>query len=443
MHSLARSSSARLAADFSTLVIGVVVGVVTARWLGPAGRGVLAALTLLSGLCVAIASMGLTDAAVVMVGQRRVSVLAALSANIGLVLLSGATAGAACFIVAALQIQPDSTSVWLAVAVASLTVPIAGLQNMISGGLMLTERIVQASGVIGAMAVVTLFATCILVIPLSMGIVGAALALMLGAIAGTVFAWRFLPLDPGLRPRWLPSYLGPALRYGVKLQGSQLLTLLAGRLDLLIVFSLLGEAAAGRYSISLTVASIVGLPLFALSYAIFPRVAYVPAEEARRLTLLVWRRGLIATLVVAGALAGFCPLGIPLLFGDEFSPAVTPALILLVGSVIGTGQWTLARPVGARGRPNLLVVSYGISLVTMVGLDFALIPMLGLPGAALASAASNLLGLIPCLVFYRQREGVALAALLPRFRDLTELIDGTIRTLSDLTPGGRKRHRDA
>src|SRR5215218_8856337 len=71
--SLAVNSVSRLTADVVGLVLAMVAAVVTARWLGPAGKGVLSTLTFLAGLFVVACTAGLGDAAVVEINSRRVS----------------------------------------------------------------------------------------------------------------------------------------------------------------------------------------------------------------------------------------------------------------------------------------------------------------------------------------------------------------------------------
>lgn len=437
--SLARNAGARLVADLSTFVFGAIGAVVTARWLGPSGRGIVTALGFISMIFIAVASMGLTDAAVVMVGRRNISMSAALRTNLGFAGLSGAAAAMACLTLAALQVGPDSFEIWLAVGMAALAVPIGTIQGILAGGLMMTERIVDASLVIALASLSTLFATCILVIPLSLGILGAVGAMTIGAVTGVVLATALLRRDFKIVPSWDFEYLRPAVKYGAKVQASHLVTLMAGRLDLLIAFSLLGEASAGQYSIALTVASVVVLGPFALAYATFPRLAYVEAAEVTGLTLLIWRRAVMAALLVALTLALICPFGIPLLFGDRFTPAVTPSLILIAGALFTSGQWTLARAVASRGSPELLLHSFGLSLILMVGLDFALMPPFDLVGAAVASAVSSLAGLMLCIRHYHRNEALPLSALRPRASDLPELIADSsrlFRTLpSALRPG--------
>src|ERR671926_1037580 len=76
--SLKRNSAARFLADAAGLVFGIISGVITARALGPTGKGLFSSLTLLSGILVWVCCMGLGDAAIVMVGQKKATVQQAL-----------------------------------------------------------------------------------------------------------------------------------------------------------------------------------------------------------------------------------------------------------------------------------------------------------------------------------------------------------------------------
>lgn len=418
--SLAKNSGARMLADVSVLALGAIAAVITARWLGPSGKGIAAALALLAMLFARASALGLGEGGIVMVGQRRVTTPAALRANLAAIGVSSALAAGMFIPVAILQIQPESTALWLAVVVTAIAIPLGAVHDILSQGLNMQERIVESSLVVGLTSVGTITGVALFVIVLSLGVLGAALGTVTGVGVGVLSAALLLSPRFRLKPHWNVAYLRRAVRYGVRVEASYLIAILAGRLDLLLVFSLAGQAAAGNYSVALTIAGVAGLAPWAFSYAAFPQLAYIEESGVKSLSLLIWRRGLIASAAVAALLGVLGPVFISPTFGDAFQPAVVPTVILLGGAVCVSGQLVLARAVAARGDPRLILRSFGLSLIVMIALDLVLIPALGITGAAIASTVSNCGGLGMCVRHYR-RAGVGLSELVPRWSDCVGL----------------------
>ena len=431
MSSLARNSAARMVVEVGGVGLGAVAAIVTARWLGPSGKGIVATLTLTAMLVGRLATMGLGESGIVMVGKGISDQEHVLRANIGAVLLSGIVGTVICWSLAAVIIQPGSEEIWLAVAVAAVTVPISAAQDIVSHGLTMQERIVQSSSVVGATALSTVSALVGFVVVLDLGVLGAALGSFVGVAVGVTLAAVMLSRDFSLRPRLDREYLRPAIRYGLKLEVSYLITLMAARLDLLLVFVLAGSGDAGNYSVALTVAGLVALAPFSFTYAAFPRLAYLGEAQSRNLALVIWRRGLLASVAMAAVVGATVPLLLPFAFGSDFEPAVLPTLILLLGAVCVAGQWMLARALAARGNPKLLMQTYALSLAVMVPLDLLMIPLFGMVGAAVASTVSSMAGLALCIVRYL-RQGTGPSDMTPGREDLAALLRSFRTLVGDL-----------
>jgi O-antigen/teichoic acid export membrane protein len=98
--------------------------------------------------------------------------------------------------------------------------------------------------------------------------------------------------------------------------------------------------------------------------------------------------------------------GIPWLFGDAFSPAVGPTLILLLAIVLGNPGSVAGAGLSARGRPELRSVSLLIAVVVNVALVIALVPPLGACGAAWATLAGNVVAGGMNIIFLRIYLGI-------------------------------------
>jgi O-antigen/teichoic acid export membrane protein len=414
---LARDSTARALMDGGGILLGIGATVITARWLGPAGKGVLAVLTLLGLLVGRLSTGGLGDAAIVMVGQGRVRKGYVVRATLGGT-FALSVVGVAVFAVAAIaQLQPSQPAVWIALAIFALSVPANAISDVLCHFLTMELRVIEASLVSLVTSAIATVGLLVFVVAFDLGIEGAALAVAVGVLAATGLAVVRLRGAGLAGPTWDSGYLKQGLGYGLRLELSHLVTMMAGRVDLLFVYSLAGATAAGFYSVALTAGAMATLPAFAVSFAVFPRLAYASEEEWRGLTASACRAGSGAALVVVVGMCALIPLAIPALLGSGFEAAVAPTLILVAASLLWNVQWTLGRAAAARGRPNQLLFSFGMSLGVMVALDLALIPIANTVGAALAAAVSYAIGAGVALRGYR-RTGGGLIELLPRLRDI-------------------------
>ena len=418
--SLRRSSVARIFADASGLVFGVLGGIITARWLGPSGKGLFSSLTFLAALVMQAASVGLGDAAIVMVGQRKATVQQAVSVTATLTLVLAAVGTGVFWLAAMVWFRDDLDAVRSAILVATVGFPVSLFAYVVSFMLSARQRLVANSIVLATISAGTALGLVLFVAVAPMGIAGGTLAGAFGAGAGLAVGWLLLArAGLSLRPGWDRAYVGAALRYGVSVEASYLVTVMFLRVDVLFAYALAGPAAAGQYSVALTISALVALFPIAMSHATFPRLANVGEAEANDLTGQVCRYGVAAATIAAAVLGMATPVAVPLLFGRDFLPAVPPTLILVVGGILWATQWILCRAAAARGRPGLLLRSFGLGLVVMVGLDYVLIPWIGIVGAALSALAGPAAGLVLALRSYHRSPwwDRPLTVFVPRGRD--------------------------
>ncbi len=418
---LLRGSVMRFASDGGGVALGTLSSIVTARVLGPAGKGTLAALTFVTVLVIQCCTLGLGDAAVVRVGQAKATAQEALSSSLAVVTLASLGGAAVVLLYSVLQLPIEADGIWPAVAVACITVLVAGVTQLLIYVVYACRRVVAVSVLTIAMATTTTAAVVLLCAVLDLGVLGGVLAALVAAVLGFVVAATMLSREHlRLRPRVAPAYLRPALNFGLRTQLANLLAYSSARLDLLYVYALSTHREAGLYSVALTLGTITSFAAVALSYASFPRMAGMADREALDLTAEMARLAVLLGLALALVISVALSTIIATLLGGAYAGALVPGFVLLVANVLWGGQWLLSRAMAARGDPQLLVRSFAANLATMTAADLALIPLAGALGAALGSLVAPLAGLAVCLRAYR-RHGVPPASFLPRRADLRRL----------------------
>ncbi len=425
---LARNSVARFGADGAGLALGAVSSIVTARVLGPAGKGTLAALSFVTLLAIQAASLGLGDAAVVWIGKGRATAQMALSGGIGAVLVSGCIGAVAVLGYSVAQLPLANHWVLLGTITACVTVAISAVAQIVLLVVYAKRTILGASMLNLAAAAITTIGTVAFCAVIHLNVFGGALG-SLGAGVFSVVAGAFILRRAGLslRPRLTRAYLRPALRFGMRTQLANVLAYSSARLDLLIVYALAASSQAGLYSVALTIGTLTGFAAIALSYASFPRMTKMDDREALALTARLTRAGFVLSILLSLALAAIVWPLITGVLGTAYRGAIVPSLVLLGANVLWGGQWLTSRALAARGNPSVLMWSYALNLVAMLAVDFSIVPSLGALGAAIGSVVAAAVGLAVSLGAYH-KEGLALKEFIPRPADL-ELLVGRLRPM--------------
>jgi O-antigen/teichoic acid export membrane protein len=208
------------------------------------------------------------------------------------------------------------------------------------------------------------------------------------------------------------------------------------RVDQLILNLLAGPTAVGLYSIAARLADVPLMGPRALRQSWFAarsgtdnlrRDAELTLAGARKLMLLM--AALIVPFGAAGALL------IPLAYGEEFRPAVTPFLILLAATFGLSTSFAFVSALAGAGKPHRISAASVIGLIATAALDFALIPRFGAEGAAIASALAYSAFAAAAILYWRaeaQPLRLRVSELLPGVTDARALADTLSSTLRQL-----------
>jgi O-antigen/teichoic acid export membrane protein len=236
-----------------------------------------------------------------------------------------------------------------------------------------------------------------------------------------------------VRPRW--EVLGDQIRYGAKGQIANLAQLFNYRLDQFLVAAFVSRAGVGHYTVAVGLSESVWWLSSSVTLVLMPRLTEMSSERAAETAPLACRDTLLASVLAAIVLIIISPLAIDILFGDEFSPARTPLLLLMPGIVAASATRVLGSYLFSQGRIIYNTYATFIALGLTIALDFLFIPWLEVEGAAIASSIAYTASLIATLYWYRQVSGGSIReALVFRPADLRYYRDAWERV--------RRRRRD-
>ena len=384
--------------------MALVTGSLTARFLGPAGRGELAAMQTWAVMIALLAALGLPDAVVYFTSRMPQRGGQYLASAVCLHLISAVPFILASWLVLPLLLQAQTPEVisaaqWYTAAFVLLQAtqgmllhPLRGRNDFVPWNLL---RILY---MVGWLTVLLLAGLLQRATPqflavgflLSLVIVGVPTLLVVmrrvpGPLANDTQVWR------------------PMLSYGLPLALGSVPQMFNLRLDQLMMAALLPPTSLGYYAVAVAWGSAAGPLLNGIGAVLFPRVANASTSSEQISQLgRVMRLSSVCTFGFSLALLLITPLAIITLFGMAFAPAVSAAMILVVAS--GVNGFNVILEEGARGLGATRVVMWAEMIglvVTVVALGFLLRPF-EIMGAAVASVLGYLTIMIALLAQVRQ-----------------------------------------
>jgi O-antigen/teichoic acid export membrane protein len=408
------------------IAVSVALGVLTARLLGPAGKGIYAMPAVQAGL-VATAFGGLSSTTSYFLlnrnSGRRIVVPALISASVLIAV--------AAVVVAILAVV--ARALWAApAAVASL--PASAAVAIVLGYVAGVKRIRYAPTTAVATTLVTfaLMAVGLLLVARTPWV--AIAAWILGSTTVAVVALAAMVLHARTLPAGEPVRFFDYFSMTVKVGAGSLVTLLNYRADMYIVAVFLPAFDLGLYTVAVAAAEGLLVPTQIAALVTSPHIGGLDREAASRLTARCVRNNLLVAGITCAVIFVMAPYLVELFYGQAFLPLVPALRILLIGVV----ALSLGSPLSSYytlklGKPEIALVLAGSSAALCIATALILVPHLGIEGAAIASTVAYIVGQAAAIVYFSQHASVPFnVILLPNRQD--------VRTYQDFA---RRVYRDA
>ena len=381
----ARDSLQVFGGEMVMMAIGIVNGVITARWLGPSGRGSFQLLVLLPIMLSNFVKLGIPQASVYYMRRRGASASDVASNSIWFAFVMGGAAVVVCWLERHWLLAKFLKEVPQELLLPSLVlIPFVLLQFYLLGVAQAQERFREYNIrqlVPNTLSLIGLSTTLIL---LHMGLVGAVIVQVTIQVLMTVWmTWRVHREAP-LHLRWNGTLARGMLAFGGKSYVQTLAATLHLRLDQFLCAYFLSAADVGLYAIALNFGTLLDKIGEAAGTVMFPRLAGSSDRDAHVATTKVCRHTLFVLAIGGTVFAVGAPIVVPVLYGERFRGAVLPLLILLPGMLGAALYQLLTRNFTSRGRQEVNIVAALLALGSNVGLNFILIPRLGIAGAAIS-----------------------------------------------------------
>lgn len=409
--SIAYQASWLLGAQVTSLAFGAVFGIVTARVLGPSGKGVLAIAMLVPGVLALIFNLGIGIANTYFTGQGRFSPgdLSKNSLLIGLGLGVVASLGFIALLpVVGARFFPHIGFGFLILG--ATMVPMGIVNEYLAAILLGLQRIKELAIYRVGVSVLTLI---VLLALLSFRIWGALLAVFIGNLGAFIYLCLTFSkgvLAKGQKPFF--SVLRETVGYGVRGHLGNVMQFLNYRLDSFLVNYFLSPYYVGIYSVAVTIGELIWLLPNAVSQSLFAQTSASLSNTANLRTPILFRQILIISSISCIMLIVFAKYLIPILYGDKFKPSILPLLWLLPGIFSLSLSKILSGDLSGRGKVILGSYASLISFIVTIILDFILIPRHGVIGASIASSISYTINMLTLLLCFTIISKVKLTKLL-------------------------------
>jgi O-antigen/teichoic acid export membrane protein len=421
-----KSFTATAAATFGTnigvAVISLLNVLVTARILGPGGRGELALLTTITILTASLAAFGLYEANA-NIGAREPGKRGALAANslvLALVLGGAAAALVAVLVVVFPALGGETDPLLQALALAAIPVLIlqSGLGTLIqsqygfavtnTAWLLAPSTSLALNGALAAFGLLT--------------VGSAVLVWIAGQVTATaLLAWHAVRRLEGV-PRPDVPLARQMLSFGSRTHLGRVMTMGNYRLDQWFVGAIAGQRELGLYSVAVAWAEALFYLPTALGMVQRPDLVRASASEAGARAAIVFRAALLLTVLLAVGLVIAAPILCVGIFGEDFRGSIDDLRVLAFGAFGIVALKLLGNALIAQSKPMRANVGVAVAFVVTVGLDLLLIPSHGGIGAAIASTSAYTAGGVAILVVFCRALGRRPVELLPRGNELGPLL---------------------
>lgn len=401
--------------------IAFIMSIIFARFLGTAGLGTYAYAITWANLLSIPATLGIDQLIVreiaiyrtksrweLIAGLLRWSNLVVLSFSIGLTLIATA-------IVWGIKGDADTT-VFIAVALAMVTIPIGSLRNLRLGAMKGLHRVVLGQipdSIFAPTIVIALTSLAYLLFPQSFNVfwvLGFKItAIVITFFIGSLWLWRSLPPEvKQVKPQFAgKQWLVAALPF-MFLGTTQLIN---SRLDVIMLGGIKGVKAVGIYTVIVGITQLTAFIHHSALSVLAPNVATLYSEgKLKQLEKLV-QKSVLAVFLVSLLIGGTIMLlgkYLLLIFGSEFISGRTAMNILILGQVFNALTGPVGLVLNMTGYQNYTAIATGLSALLNAILNYLLIPQWGINGAAIATTTSLIIINIIKVIFMQKKLNISL-----------------------------------
>lgn len=397
-------------------------GILTARMLGPAGRGELAAMILWPLFVASVTTLGVPSSLIYHLRSRADERERLVTNGFAMAAVLGVAAAGMAVFVLPWWLHQYSPSVIRAAQLFLVTVPLCSV-TLAGRAVLEASHDFTASN---AIQILTPFATLIgllLFVSLHrMDPYTAAIAYIAASIPSFCLMLSRVGRTGIRAARIQFAVVRQLLQYGIRSYGIDVLGTLALQVDQVLVVSLLSAGAMGSYVVVLSLSRMLNVFQQSVVMVLFPKAAGHPAQKVLAMTGDSVRTSGLITVICGILVCLTGPTLLRLLYGAEYVNAVGALRILVLEAVQSGIVFVLAQAFMALNRPGVVTILQASGLSLSIPMMVWLIPKYGIYGAAISLLASTSARLIFVCCGFRIFLKTSPPNLLPGWNDVRLLL---------------------
>jgi len=421
-----RSTLFDVLTTLSTRALGLIAGfgisVLTARLLGPEGKGLLAAITVIPGIILSLADLGIRQSTAHYVGKKTFPLETIASA---LIMIWMITSIISVGLVAAIYGFQYGGEHWQLIAIVLATIPFNLASNYLSGMLQGRQRILNINLLDLGRPVLNIALIVGLVYFLRLDVAGMLIASLLVSLYNVGLSLYIASKD--VRFRLQKQTLDIPLKIvskGITFAIALFVLQLNYRIDLVMIEAMRPVRDVGIYSLATGVAELIWQIPAAIGMVLFARSSNSRTDsDAVQRTSRMIRVLLPIMLLLGGLMWIVMPEFVRIVYGTPYLPSIPVIRLLLPGVIVMFIVKLIHTDVAARGNPLFgMWLAIGPLLIN-IAMNLVLIPRYGPNGSAISTTVSYMVASILFVIAYARREKIPLRSVLLIGRtDVAELL---------------------
>ncbi|HUA98555.1 MAG TPA: oligosaccharide flippase family protein [Terracidiphilus sp.] len=371
------------------LALQAGTGILTARILGPSGRGELAAMILWPLFIANTTTFGVPSSLIYYMRCRPKERDGLATNGFLLATVLGLAAAAVAAVILPWWLHRYSASVIRYAECFLFTVPLcsmtlAGRATLEASHDFSASNTIQTLTPLATLVVLLLFFAAHSLDPYT-----AAIAYIVASLPSFLLMldriWR-----AGLRVARIQfAVLKRILGYGIRSYGIDILGTLALQVDQVLVVSLLSARDMGSYVVVLSISRMLNVFQTSVVMVLFPKAAGRSKEHVLAVTGSSVRISVLATAVCGAAVCIAGPDLLRVVYGPEYAAAAGALRFLVLEAILSGMTFVLAQAFMALNRPGVVTVLQALGLSLCIPMMLLLIPRYGIDGAVISLLVST------------------------------------------------------
>lgn len=419
LHDLSFSFAARLIA----IILALGVQSSLAWFLGPAGRGSYAVCVMFAAVLTTLFVVGCDVAGLYFVASGRFGVAEGITHILIYGGIGAATAMAVGYGLTHLNFAFFEKASLSSFHLALLLIPI-NLFSLVFLNLLTAARYFPQYALVSTIQGISQLVFVVYFVRiLHKGVNGALIGVILSGIV-TIFLSLFIfyRKNGSIFHRPSLAHLMEMLHYGSRYYIAKISNMANLQMGTVILALFAGREDIAFFAVAMRVTVQVAIIPDTLTLVLIPRSA--SDREGRK--ELVARSARLTGLICGGILILIALFANPLVvsvFSPSFAPVIPLVRIISIGILIRCASKVVVPYLIGTDHPGVVSISVGIGVMVNLGMMLLLLPLMGLPGAAIAASIGYLAGAVVLLCWFARLSGLGMGKILvPRRGDIAYVI---------------------